>query len=218
MTPTEQTTNVVNWQLTQSSELMDKILKSVERHIENESHKAFHLLKHYEGYNGMTVEDVKQDLRLHIIKLCDSYNHKKAANFFTYLTHCKLAGTFVSRIARQHHWCNLSLDIAGRLPARHPVKQRTSYASINLTGQPEEAYQVAELHEVLLEVKKEVDRLPERLRKIITYRYGLKPKTEPMTLESVGKLFNVTRERIRQLEAKALEKLQTEKLQGLLNV
>jgi len=218
MTPTEQTTNVVHWQLTQSSELMDKILKSVERHVENESHKAFRLLTYYEGYQGMTVEDVKQDLRLHIMKLCDSYNHKKAANFFTYLTHCKLAGTFVSRIARQHHWCNLSLDIAGRLPPDHPVKQHISHASINLTGQPAEAYQAAELDEILLEVKAAVDRLPERLGKIITYRYGLKPKTEPMTLESVGKIFNVTRERIRQLEAKAMEKLQTSKLQGLLNV
>lgn len=48
--------------------------------------------------------------------------------------------------------------------------------------------------------------LPDRDKKIIQYRFGL-IDGEPRTLEEVGKLFNVTRERIRQIEAKALKKL-----------
>jgi RNA polymerase primary sigma factor len=46
-----------------------------------------------------------------------------------------------------------------------------------------------------------------REREIIKLRYGL-DFGYPYTLEEVGKLFNVTRERIRQIEAKALRKLQ----------
>jgi RNA polymerase primary sigma factor len=45
-----------------------------------------------------------------------------------------------------------------------------------------------------------------RDRKVLTLRFGL-DGIDPMTLEEVGSLFNVTRERIRQVEAKALRKL-----------
>src|SRR6185436_3873544 len=48
--------------------------------------------------------------------------------------------------------------------------------------------------------------LSERERKILELRYGLMDGY-PRTLEEVGKQYNVTRERIRQIEAKALRKL-----------
>ena len=48
--------------------------------------------------------------------------------------------------------------------------------------------------------------LNEREEKVIRLRYGLDDNC-PKTLEEVGKIFNVTRERIRQIEAKALKKL-----------
>ena len=48
--------------------------------------------------------------------------------------------------------------------------------------------------------------LKERERQVIELRFGLKDG-HPRTLEEVGKEFNVTRERIRQIEAKALRKL-----------
>lgn len=48
--------------------------------------------------------------------------------------------------------------------------------------------------------------LKERERQVIVLRFGLEDG-HPHTLEEVGKEFNVTRERIRQIEAKALRKL-----------
>jgi RNA polymerase primary sigma factor len=51
-----------------------------------------------------------------------------------------------------------------------------------------------------------LERLTERERTIIEMRYGLGDR-EPATLDEVGKHFNVTRERIRQIEAKALAKM-----------
>ncbi len=51
-----------------------------------------------------------------------------------------------------------------------------------------------------------INRLDENERRIIKLRFGLDGE-EPMTLEGVGKTFGITRERVRQIEAKALNKL-----------
>ena len=48
--------------------------------------------------------------------------------------------------------------------------------------------------------------LGDREREVIDYRYGLSDGYG-RTLEEVGRFFNVTRERVRQIEAKALRKL-----------
>jgi RNA polymerase sigma factor (sigma-70 family) len=56
------------------------------------------------------------------------------------------------------------------------------------------------------EVTKLLAPLPAREREIITLRFGL-DRGEPRTLEQVGQHFNLTRERIRQLQARAMSKL-----------
>ncbi len=48
--------------------------------------------------------------------------------------------------------------------------------------------------------------LSDREKKILEYRFGLRGHP-PKTLDEVGKIFDVTRERVRQIEAKALRKL-----------
>ncbi|WP_330183050.1 sigma-70 family RNA polymerase sigma factor [Nocardia sp. NBC_01503] len=48
--------------------------------------------------------------------------------------------------------------------------------------------------------------LPEREAQVIALRYGL-DGAEPRTLEEVGRLFGVSRERIRQIESKAMQRL-----------
>ena len=64
-------------------------------------------------------------------------------------------------------------------------------------------------------VKEIVVDLPERERKILDMRFGLTDSVSH-TLEEVGAVFHVTRERIRQIEAKALERIRTlEKLKKI---
>ena len=48
--------------------------------------------------------------------------------------------------------------------------------------------------------------LDQREREILALRFGL-DRGEPRTLEEVGEAFNLTRERIRQIEARAMSKL-----------
>lgn len=56
------------------------------------------------------------------------------------------------------------------------------------------------------EIASWLDALTNDEKKVITMRYGLDDE-EPQTLEAIGKIFGVTRERIRQIEQKAINKL-----------
>jgi len=52
-----------------------------------------------------------------------------------------------------------------------------------------------------------VDDLPERERKIVKLRYGLNGDPEPKSLDEIGRIMGITRERVRQIEAEALRLL-----------
>ena len=52
-----------------------------------------------------------------------------------------------------------------------------------------------------------LDELPDRERKVLKLRYGLNGERAPASLEEIGRQLGLTRERVRQIEAKALERL-----------
>lgn len=77
------------------------------------------------------------------------------------------------------------------------VDERTTEEDRNLFDEKE-----------LLVVKELLGQLDEREVRILTLRYGLEEGGRPMTLKEVGEAVKLTRERVRQLEHLALEKLE----------
>ncbi len=77
------------------------------------------------------------------------------------------------------------------------------FISDEITPSPEDVATYVLLREQLMEV---LDTLTDREKRVLKLRFGLEDG-KPRTLEEVGKEFLVTRERIRQIEAKALRKL-----------
>jgi len=59
---------------------------------------------------------------------------------------------------------------------------------------------------LLSELEESLKELPEREQQILELRYGLKGKG-PLTLEEIGRVLGISRERVRQLEEQALERL-----------
>ena len=84
-------------------------------------------------------------------------------------------------------------------------------------SEPSEAASFTLLKEQLMDV---LSTLTPREEKVLKLRFGIEDG-RTRTLEEVGKEFNVTRERIRQIEAKALRKLRhpsrSKKLKDFLN-
>ena len=71
-------------------------------------------------------------------------------------------------------------------------------------AQPEEELDVSLEQDVL---RRAVAQLPEREREVVKLRYGLNGDRDPASLETIGRQLGLTRERVRQIEANALEQL-----------
>jgi RNA polymerase primary sigma factor len=66
-----------------------------------------------------------------------------------------------------------------------------------------------EVHLSLAEraVRSAVEGLPEREREVVKLRYGMNGDRDPQSLEEIGRMLGITRERVRQIEAQALAHL-----------
>jgi RNA polymerase primary sigma factor len=69
---------------------------------------------------------------------------------------------------------------------------------------PEDEVTYSLLEEAL---RNAVAQLPEREQQVVKLRYGLNGERDPKSLEAIGRELGITRERVRQIEAEALERL-----------
>jgi RNA polymerase primary sigma factor len=72
------------------------------------------------------------------------------------------------------------------------------------SSEPEEELTVSLEEDVL---RRAVAQLPEREREVVRRRYGLNGERDPASLATIGRELGLTRERVRQIEASALEQL-----------
>jgi RNA polymerase sigma factor (sigma-70 family) len=134
------------------------------------------------------------DGNMSLIRAIEKFDYTKGNKFSTYAT-----------------WAIMK-NYARSIPAEYTLLDRfrtgndeVFHASPDDRGnQYEEEFVNSKQHQVIMSILEQLD---DRERSIITHRYGLEHGTEPLTLEQVGAKFGVTKERIRQLESRALQKL-----------
>jgi RNA polymerase primary sigma factor len=138
--------------------------------------------------------EMVSDGNMSLIRAIEKFDYTKGNKFSTYAT-----------------WAIMK-NFARSIPAEHSLLERFR------TGK-EEVFQHStetrgdQFREELVNQRQRqmimgiLDQLDGREKDIIMFRYGLSQGAEPQTLEQVGSRLGVTKERIRQLEARALRKL-----------
>lgn len=138
--------------------------------------------------------EMVSDGNMSLIRAIEKFDYSKGFKFSTYAT-----------------WAIMK-NFARSIPAEHTHLDRyrtgsEEFFQASADGRSDQFEQELVNHRQHEAIMRILNQLEERERNIILYRFGLNQGTEPQTLEQLGSRFGVTKERIRQLESRALVKL-----------
>ena len=138
--------------------------------------------------------ELVSDGNMSLMRAVEKFDYARGNKFSTYASWA-IMKNFARTIPDEH---------------RHHDRFRTSPAELFTTTEDDRADPIEEetaQTQREAQVERILERLDEREQRIIIRRFGLRRGQEPLTLKQVGAELGVTKERVRQIEARALSKL-----------
>jgi RNA polymerase sigma factor (sigma-70 family) len=141
-----------------------------------------------------SFDELVSDGNMSLIRAVEKFDYARGNKFSTYASWA-IMKNFARSIPVEHHQRD-----------RFLTGHDEMFAATTDTRSSEHEYE-NQVQQIRSSLAKILDKLDERERSIIVSRFGLAEAGEPQTLEEVGHQLGVTKERIRQLEVRAMGKL-----------
>jgi RNA polymerase primary sigma factor len=180
-------------QVEQIERLWDQALRTREHLVRANLRLVFSIAKRYIGTAEKTFDELVSEGNLVLIRAVDRFDFARGTKFSTYATWAIMRSIFAAvnheRKYRKRFSTGLDPVLTDITDGREPW----------VLGNAE-----PELRALASQF---VDVLDEREARIISARFGLCKDTDPQTLSRIGEQLGVSKERVRQLAVRALEKM-----------
>ncbi len=185
---------VTKTEFQRAADLMSEIDAVRQRIVEANLRLVVSIAKKHVGWSPRFFETIS-DGNMSLMRAVEGFDYARGNKFSTYASWA-IMKNYARSVPEEYY--HASRYVTGQESVLEVAADRST-DSVS----PADHQKVREL------IAESLQKLDEREREIVSNHFGLSPDKEPMTLEQLGRRFGVTKERVRQIEKRALAQLKT---------
>ena len=203
--------------------------KAIDKIVKSNLKFVIKIAKEYQG-RGLSLADLINEGNYGLIKATTKFDHTRGFKFISYavwwIRHAitqslndnsrtiRLPSNVINKMGTLRKEDNYEyLEAIASLPICNSLNMiiNDEYDELGDVIKHPDSLEDVDFYEINSNIKKQLNNtlsiLDDRERQIIEYYYGLNEDLEPMTLEDIGEIFGLTKERVRQIKSNTIRKL-----------